>query len=116
MRTVLPLLLIFWTMLPGCLGLAGDKKPPIAARDRPVLQVIVKYKDPKFDPSTGDYLQRLSSDIGARVVHVRPMSGDAQVLRFESEGNASNLQRVLARFAARPEVEWVEEDRRIRHR
>ena len=45
-------------------------------------QVIIKFRDPTLGSARRDaLLEELARDTGVRLVYVRPMSGDAHVLR-----------------------------------
>lgn len=78
-------------------------------------QIIIKFRDPRVDPSQPQLLDELGRDAGARIVHVRPMSGGAHVLRLESQADGAELDRIIERLAKRRDVEYVEPDRPMRH-
>lgn len=104
------------TLLTGCAGAASAVASGPADQSKDTIQVIVKFKDRSKDPSQQAYLQELAKAIGATFVYVRPMSGDAHVLRVESDLDATRFGEILKRLAKRPEVEYAEADRRIYHR
>ncbi len=80
-----------------------------------VAQLIVKFRDPLFDPARQGYLKELARDTGVTFVYVRTMSGDAHVLRIENVVDADHFLRVVEGLAKRPEVEYAEPDRRMQH-
>lgn len=84
-------------------------------RIKQMTQVIIKLRDPALDPSRQDYLRELAHDTGVKLVYVRPMSGGAHVLRIEGAVDAEQFQRVVNGLATRPEVEYAEPDRLLRH-
>ena len=108
---LMPLLL-----LSGCAsaGMPAAAEPvlratPIANKQA-MSQLIVKFKDPTLDPARPGYLKELARALGATLVYVRPMSGDAHVLRVDDAVDASRLQRIVEGLAKRPEVEYAEPD------
>lgn len=111
----LPLVLAQLLALTGCLGVSAETNPPKMTLEKSVTQIILKYKDQGFDPSSGDYLRKLSLEIGTNIIYVRRMSGDSHVLRIEGMVNAEELRRAMDCVTVRPEVEWVEQDRLMRH-
>jgi len=114
-REFLLLATIFSAIFPGCTGVRAEMISPRTNQESPATQIILKFKDPVFDPSVGNYLRMLSNQTGANIIYVRPMSGDAHVLRIEGAGNGGGLRRVMDGISTRPEVEWVEQDRIMRH-
>jgi hypothetical protein len=89
--------------VPGCAGAASNPAAP-----KQVVQVIVKFRDPAFDPSRRDYLDRLARVVHGSVVYVRAMSGGAHVLRLET---GLNVPKAIEQLRQRPEVEYAEIDR-----
>jgi hypothetical protein len=78
-------------------------------------QIIIKFRDPDLDPSRSHFLTEISRDAGAALVHVRPMSGGAHVLRPENPVDRAELDRIIERLAKRKDVEYAEPDRIMRH-
>lgn len=115
MYPILSLLAGFWVISPGCTGVGAETSLPNVVRQTQATQIILKFRDPKFDPHAGDYLSKLSTQIGVNIIYVRPMSGDAHVLRIEAAANTDVLRRAMSDLAARPEIEWAEQDRILRH-
>lgn len=115
MHPILSLLAGFWVISPGCTGVGAETSLSHADRQTQTAQVILKFRDPKFDPSAGDYLSKLSAQMGVNIIYVRPMSGDAHVLRIEAIGTGDSFRRAMDRISTRPEVDWVEQDRIMRH-
>jgi hypothetical protein len=78
-------------------------------------QIIIKFRDPRLDPSQAHVLDEIGRDAGARLVHVRPMSGGAHVLRLENPVDGWELDRIVGRLGKRQDVEYVEPDRPMQH-
>jgi len=121
-RTPLSLLLVLTGAvgaLLACAQVSGESgpelAPPASARGAArAVQIIVKFRDPRLDPSRAQFLGEMGRDIGARLVYVRPMSGGAHVLRLEALPDGAELDRIVGRLARRPDVEYAEPDRRMR--
>ena len=78
-------------------------------------QIIMKFRDPGLDPSQPHFLDEISRDAGAALVHVRPMSGGAHVLRPANPVDGAELNRIIGRLGKRQDVEYVEPDRPMQH-
>jgi hypothetical protein len=107
-------------MLSGCTNagapaVAEPTPRTDAAQTKPLTRVIVKFRDPDLDPSRKTYLRELSYATGTQIAYVRPLSGGAHVLRIETAVDVEQLQRVVNVLASRPEVEYAEPDRPLRH-
>lgn len=111
---ILSLLASFWVISQGC-TVGAETSLPHSDRQAQTTQIILKFRDPKFDPSAGDYLSKLSAQMGVNIIYVRPMSGDAHVLRIEAAANTDVLRRAMGGLVTRPEIEWAEQDRLLRH-
>ena len=97
-------------------SIAGDNnkpQPPVARQK--MAQLIIKFRKADFDPSQGDYLQKLSRDIKATLVYLRPMSGGAHVFRVVDISDNAQLTTVIQHLSARPEILYVEQDRIMQH-
>jgi hypothetical protein len=122
MRGVLVPLLLSAGMgiLPACAelhaqgGTDATSQPPSVVTTRST-QLIIKFRDPRLDPSQPQLLDEIGRDAGARLVHVRPMSGGAYVLRLENPADGAELDRIIGRLEKRPDVEYVEPDRPMQH-
>ncbi len=110
-------------LLAGC---AQGPTPPDARVEPPAAsapaaqarggQLIIKFRaSSHVDPAQADVLASLSRDAGARLVYVRPMTGDSHVLRVEGLTDPQDLVRAIERLARRGDVEHVEEDVRMYH-
>lgn len=77
---------------------------------------IIKFRDAKSDPARVEFMRGLSRDAGATLVYVRPLSGDAHVMRVERLLNAPDVAAVIERLSKRPDVEYAEPDVKLRHR
>ena len=82
---------------------------------RAAQQIIIKFRDPRLDPSQPHFLTEISRDAGAALVHVRAMSGGAYVLRPENPVDRAEFDRIIERLGKRKDVEYVEPDRVMRH-
>jgi hypothetical protein len=111
------LLALLVLLVAGCAP--GPARPaaavalPATASDPQVraAQLIIKFRrSSNVTPAQADVLAALSQDAGATLVYVRPMSGDAHVLRVEGLADPQGLARVLERLSGRADVEYVEED------
>ena len=79
-------------------------------------QLIIKFRpSSNVTPAQADVLAGLSQDAGARLIYVRTMSGDAHVLRVEGLADPQDLARAIERLSGRADVEYVEEDVRMKH-
>ncbi|HYF62109.1 MAG TPA: S8 family serine peptidase [Herpetosiphonaceae bacterium] len=86
-----------------------------AAGPGPTAQLIVKFKDTaasraKADAMRPAQLARLSAAAGIELEYVRPMSGDAHVLRLPAALSWAEAERRAKSLAALPEVEYAEPD------
>jgi len=79
------------------------------------MRLIIKWRDPAFDPSQRDYLESLRQQSGRALQYLRPMSGHAHVLYIEGVVDTEQVQGLINRLRSRPEIESVEVDRRMRH-
>jgi len=104
-------------------GCASNSSPVIAdssstfgvSGNKSMIQLIIKWRDPGFDPSRPEYLMQLERETGVVFQYVRPMSGGAHVLRAVEVTGDSQRQRLLDGLGKRPEVEYAEVDRRMHH-
>ena len=106
-------------VLPACTQRPQDgadiTPPKSSVAVRGAAQIIIKFRDPRLDPSQSHFLGEISGDAGAALVHVRPMSGGAHVLRPKKPVDGVELDRIVARLGKRQDVEYVEPDRPMRH-
>jgi hypothetical protein len=77
-------------------------------------RVIVKFKDSTIDPSKSEFLKNLSEHAGAKLTHVRAMSGNAHVFVISDMGDTP-FSTVLKRLNDYPEVQYAEPDQLMRH-
>jgi hypothetical protein len=93
--------------------------PPATAVPRQAAPMserfIIKFRDAKSDPARVEFMRGLSRDAGATLVYVRPLSGDAHVMRVERLLNAPDVAAVIERLSKRPDVEYAEPDVKLRH-
>jgi hypothetical protein len=93
----------------------GNIQPQPQAAKQKMTQLIIKFRNVNFDPSQGDYLQKLSRDIKATLVYLRPMSGGAHVFRIMDISDNAQLTMVIRRLSERSEILYVEQDRIMQH-
>lgn len=104
--------------LSGCTAIASEAAHPVDAKGaqvRPLArQLIVKFK-PQTLPCTAAGIARLSSATATRLEYVRPMSGDACVVRqIGQSGDAADLAQGEQRIRQHPALEWMEPDARMK--
>lgn len=121
-RALIPVLAISLLSagLPGCARI--ENPPPdqaAAAGSLHTGRIIIRFRDPQPDLTRKTVLHSLSQDAGLFLVYVRPMSGGAHVLQAEDQSDRpvspEALTQAVRRLAARPDVEYVELDQRMRH-
>lgn len=83
---------------------------PAQACQAASIQIIVKFKKSVSHPADPDYLKHLSSQAGALLEYLHPMSGEAHVLKVIHSGNRQSLQDVLKKLNDFSDVEYAEED------
>ena len=88
----------------GC-SIAGD----VIQRPAAGPQLIVKFKSGTLD-CNDDGIARLSTQAGVRLRWVRPMSGDACVIRLQDPSDRVATRAALLAIRAVPAVEYVEPD------
>jgi hypothetical protein len=101
----------------GCAQVSAGPAVRAEAPATPVrsAQLIIKFRNPEVNVAREPFLADLARDAGARLVYVRPMSGDAHVLRVEGVTSPQELARVIERLSKRADVAYVEEDARMYH-
>lgn len=121
-RVPVILILGFGLIFQGCTsspssGPSGVRTMPERpiAQSRPISQIIIKFRDPKFDPSRTEFVQALSERANVRMDYVRPMSGDAHVFRLQDALDAAAIDEVVRRLSQRPDVEYAEPDSPMQH-
>jgi hypothetical protein len=94
--------------------LSGENKNLHPSEERTMtIQLIIKFKDTKINPTRVDFLKQLSQDADATLQYLRPMSGGTHVF---SVGNIrDSVSAVIQRLSARPDILYVEPDNIIRH-
>jgi serine protease len=94
------------------------KKAASAQRDPLVGQVMVKLRDAtaieRVQKLGAQRVAALSKTAGLALESVRPMSGDATVMRLPAAMPLSQAQAVIDRLRADPSVEWAAPDLPVR--
>ena len=93
----------------------GNIQPQPQAAKLKIAQLIIKFRNADFDPSQGDYLQKLSRDIKATLVYLRPMSGGAHVFSLGNVSDTAQLATIIQQLSKRPDILYVEQDRIMKH-
>ncbi|MBI3902182.1 MAG: hypothetical protein HY306_04465 [Nitrosomonadales bacterium] len=94
---------------------SGCQSPPsdIASSHQPVAGTEIRQLIAKFKPHTitcdAAGIAQLSSATGMAVEHVRPMSGDACVIKLQGSSE-EDISRRVELLRRNPAVEWLELD------
>lgn len=99
-------------------SVAQIKKPAGAISEPMVGQLMVKLRQPtateRVQRLGAARISALSKSAGVDLESVRPMSGDATVMRLPASMPLSQAQAVIDRLRADPNVEWAEPDLPVR--
>jgi len=82
--------------------------PQTFPNNAPTLQLMIKFRPNTLDCSTAG-IARLSSDTLLHLVYIRPMSGDACVIKLLAVDD-NDIGRANELLKKHPAVEWVEPD------
>jgi hypothetical protein len=115
-----------WIPVFGCLRLcaisfgiavaqAQDIAPPPAGSVPTASRLIIKFRTADTNPSRADYLAQLFRDTGVQLTYVRAMAGGAHLFQLQRPLDGPGLDAVLERLGKRPEVLYVEPERRLHH-
>lgn len=104
------------------LGLAGCSAPtavsaPVGDAATHVMltqQLIVRFDDRRNEAAARASLDALGAYAGYALVYVRPMSGDAHVLRPAQKLDPAAFDALLLKLRTAPGVTYVEPDRVMR--
>jgi serine protease len=92
----------------------AKKKPASELREPMIRQMIVKLRNPKAaeltKPLGAERVAALSAAASVRMSAVRPMSGNASVLRLERAMTITEAKAVASRLAEDPNVEYADPD------
>ncbi len=97
----------------GELATAGVQ-PPTVSTPQAVTQIIVRLKqgaDGKPLPFSDALLQSLASTAGMPLLYVRPMSGDAHVLKPATPVSPQTLVAITKQLSQHPSVQYAEPDK-----
>ncbi|MGK0674756.1 MAG: hypothetical protein ABWU16_08880 [Halothiobacillaceae bacterium] len=104
-------------LLGGCLGgaFSSTVMPPEPAAMNPqaVQQFMLKFRDGRDERAVRASLARLSHVAGLELAYVRPMSGQAHVLRFPAAATPVQVEQALRALQALPEVEYAELEQKV---
>lgn len=112
------LAMIAVTLVASAQSPAGRKSPdfvvPHATMQRPITQLIVKYRDEKAATFakglSSARMATLASRTGMKLAYRRPMSGMAHVLSLPSAMTPARANEVAATIAQDPNVEYAQPD------
>ncbi len=108
-------LVIAASLVTACVSAGGtttndDSSAPSAKATR----IIVKVRDPMLLDQTFDDFRRAAREVCATIAHVRTLQGNVHL--YEIAGaDADTVERLMQRFGAHANVEYVEPDRIMRH-
>lgn len=104
-------------MLSGCLG--GDAPsmatPPevVSGHPQAAPQLMLRFRDGRDEDAVRENLARLSQAAGLELVYLRPMAGQAHVLRFPAAATPAQVEQALRALKVLPEIEYAELDQRV---
>lgn len=103
-------------VLTGCVGgeMTTSGRTSEAAVNVSTAQIMLKFRDGRDEQAARAALPALSRQAGLGMVYVRPMSGQAHVLRFPAEISSDQMEQALRRLRADPSIEYAEPDRRVK--
>jgi hypothetical protein len=104
----------------GCTAKAGGGADERTAADRAAgkntsAQIIIKFGDHVSDPSSGQYVNKLSAAAGAKLLYLRAMSSGAHVFHVREADEKTQLKDVITRLSRLPDVLYAEPDVKMRH-
>ncbi|MEW6764300.1 MAG: hypothetical protein AB1344_00760 [Pseudomonadota bacterium] len=76
-------------------------------------QVMLRYHDGRAEQAARADLARLSGIAGLVLEYVRPMSGQAHVMRFPSGTSAQEVEQAMQRLRTDPAIQYIESDRGV---
>ncbi|MBI5245200.1 MAG: S8 family serine peptidase, partial [Elusimicrobia bacterium] len=97
-------------LLAVCAAEARAKPNP---RKSDTDQIIIKFRNRQMSTASvlgPAHVKNLSSAAGVEVRHLRRMSGEAQVLKLPSRMPIEQVEAIVKRLSADPDVEYVEPD------
>lgn len=106
-------------LLPVLAGCMASERPPVVSGAEVVrlssLQVMIKYRDGRDEQAARADLARLNGIAGLPLDYVRPMSGQAHVMRFPGGASARQIEQAMERLRADPALQYIEADRKVTH-
>lgn len=76
-------------------------------------QLIIKFRKPVAAPDAAAFVQQLSKDAGATLHFTRTLATGAQLYSIAGDPDAATVNTVIQHLQQRPDVEYVEQDRRV---
>ncbi len=119
-------LLLGTVVLPGALfmslsvawaGGAFITAAPVPSKEISTDRIIVKLRDRQVARATSlgpNHVTGLSVAAGIGLTHFRAMSGDAQVMKLPRQMPLAEVEAIVRRLSADPQVEYAEPDRIMR--
>lgn len=97
-------------------GPTREKSAP-AVTGVPTNQIIIKFKASAeatgLEAASASHMSALSQTAGVALNYFRAMSGEAHVLKLPQALPYADVQAIVKKLAARPDVEYAEPDRRM---
>ena len=106
------IVLLIATLLVAGVNCHGNKTPQLSNPTK--KQIIIKFKS---DLKNEDILNRLSTfekDLAIEIEYIRPMSGDAHVIKISFSKDQIPLEKILQQLNGHKEVEYAEVDFQMR--
>lgn len=85
----------------------------VAAHPQAAQQLMLKFKDHRGEGEVRASLARLSQAAGLELNYLRPMAGQAHVLRLPAAATPAQVEQALRALKALPEIEYAELDQRV---
>ena len=104
------------TALLLCASTLGACANPNAATPEPAAspyQLIIQFRTPLGDPAKPAFVQQLSVDAGTALSFLRTLATGAQLYSVDGSLDRDEFTAVMQRLRLRPDVLYVEEDRRV---
>ncbi|TQV65165.1 MAG: hypothetical protein FNT29_02165 [Halothiobacillaceae bacterium] len=117
--TRLPILMLATLLAPALTACVGHESPaappvPVAAGQAAATQFMLKFRDGRDEQAVRAALPDLGQAAGLMLTYVRPMSGQAHVLRFPFDATNAQIEQALHRLRAHPAIDYAEPDRRVK--
>jgi hypothetical protein len=78
-------------------------------------QIIIKFNNNNINPLGPGFIEGLSRDAGAKILYLRPMSGDAHVFSVNMTNVDSSIDTIIRKLSERMDVTYVESNSIMKH-